>query len=485
LLDAAYRDFDLAAEADPSLRSEPLPAVLLAGLERSHGDLDKALSRLLAIRVNRENADSLLMLQLEAELGSVRLRRRESEEARKALEEASRIGENSWWRAAEAERLPWMRTMAGVYRGLVEADIRADSDGRPARRRWSLYRARLFARGPVAVANADTLAPGEARLSFAELSSGVAAWLETDHGSWFREIASPQLLREAAGRLARGCANAGSPEAMLLADAKELSQRLLGAWDLQLNGIRSMVVETDAQVAQVPWSALVRSNGHYWSQDFAVRVRAGAASGSESGTPLASVERALVVGAPAISDEEGLVFLPHARKEAEKVSEMFRRSTLLTASSATLGEVRSQLPGAEWFHFAGHGYGGEGGGLALRGPTGGLALLRASDIQSMNLSRCRLVVLGGCSTAAGESGGPGDPQSLVRAFLYGGAREVVAGLWNLDSEGTQELMREFYKEMRSGAQVSESLRRAAEAVRAKSGYSHPYYWAGLEVFSNN
>lgn len=484
LRDAAYRDFDLAVQARPSMRSDIMPAILLARLEASRGELDKALARLLAIREHAEDASPLLLLQFKAALGSLRLRRREYADARQLLEGAAQIGEASWSSTREAERVSWMRAMVDIYRGLVEADIRTSADGRPARRRWSLYRARLFAHGPVAAAEADSVSPGQARLSFAELSSGVAAWLETGRGSWFREIPSPQMLRDAAGRLARDCANAASREEVLRAEALDLSQRLLGTWDAELDGIESLVVETDGPVAQVPWSALVRSNRHYWSRDFAVRVRAGAASGVEPAAPLARVAHSLVVGAPFIEGED-LAPLPYAMEEAKQVSALFRRSTLLEGPQATLSDVRSQLAAAELFHFTGHGYGGEGGGLMLRGPSGRLAVLRAADIQDLDLSRCRLVVLGGCSTAAGESGGPGDPQSLVRSFLHAGAGEVVAGLWDLDLEGTQELMRGFYREMKTGLPVAESLRRAAAAVRAEPAYAHPYYWAGLEVFSNN
>jgi CHAT domain-containing protein len=342
----------------------------------------------------------------------------------------------------------------------------------------------LFARGNAVTVTQDAVAPGEARLSFAELPSGLAIWLETGRGLDFRWVKATEPLYAAADRLARGCASEGSPAAVVRAEAKDLSRQLLGSWDGQLDGSRTLVVETDGPVGQVPWLALVRQNGHYWSDDFAVRIRAGA-SGGAAVAPVAPDSLALVVGAPAFSGRESLAPLPNALAEAEKVSRLFRRSIPLMGRSAVLSEIRERLAQAQLFHFTGHGYGGEGGGLLLRGAAGGPALLRAADIQDLDLTRCSLVVLAGCSTAAGERSGPGDPQSLVRGFLHAGAGNVVAGLWDLDSAGTQMLVDKFYESLLSKFPVAESLRKAAAAVRSDSRYTQPYYWAGLEVFSRN
>ena len=480
----ADRDLQQSVEIDPQLRSQTMPNILLAAVETTHGQMDKALSRLLDVQTAAERGNNLLRLQFAAELGRLRLRRGEYAESRKLFEEARQIGENSWSRTAAEDRVLWSGAMASIYRGLVECEIKTGADRRQTRALWSQYRARLFARGNAIAGAQDAVPPGEARLSFVELPSGVAVWLETDHGLDFRWIKPPELLYAAVSRLARGCASEGSPAAVLRADAKELSQQLLGSWDGQLDGSRTLIVETDGPVGQVPWLALVRQNGHYWSEDFALRIRAGA-SGGAAAAPVASDSQALVVGAPAFSGQEGLVPLPNALAEAEKVSGLFSRSIPLMGRSAVLSEVRERLAQAQLFHFTGHGYGGEGGGLLLRGAAGGPALLRAADIQDLDLSRCSLVVLAGCSTAAGERGGPGDPQSLVRAFLHAGAADVVAGLWDLDSAGTQMLVDKFYESLLSGSGVAESLRKAAAAVRSDSRYAQPYYWAGLEVFGSN
>lgn len=483
--DAGRRDIDHAMQIVPLFRSDPTIAIMMAEAETSHAQTDSALKRLHAIRGTIEGSNQLTRLRFETILGRTHVVRGEYSQAMKQFDTAREMGESAWSHAPAHDRLLWMRTMESIYRGLLECRIRTGDDPRTSRAVWAQYRAHLFERGTVDATSGSTVASGEARLSFAALSTHVAVWLETSRGIWFREIESGDRLRQAAERLARECASEHTTEAVLRADSKELTQRLVGSWDVQLSGIRTIVLEIDAPVASVPWSVLVRPNGHYWAQDFGQRIRVAAGTGTPSQPPLASVERVLAVGAPAISGEEGLVALPHALEEAANVCARFPHSICLTGQSATWNTIRQQLAGIQLFHFAGHGYGGEGGGLLLRGPEGRLALLRGADIRGVDLSRCRLAVLSGCSTAAGESAGPGHPESLVRAFLLAGARNVVAGLWNLDSAGTQLFMRKFYDAIVSGKPVDASLRRATETVRQDVRFSHPYYWAGLEVFSEN
>ncbi len=356
---------------------------------------------------------------------------------------------------------------------------------------------------------------GQALLTFVELPSGIAAWLRHGDKLLFRRLDRPvQEIRETASRFTRGCASENSPEGALRADGRQLSQWLLGPWDRELDGVHALVIEADDPLSALPWPALVRSKGSYWAGDFSIELRVDPHASAESGAlafeelaqngapraaidcgvprlnggagnaPLcASMEQALVVGAPAAGSDLGLPPLPEAIREAQKVYAMIPRSVLLKEQSATLPEVRAHLSSARVFHFAGHGYGGEGGGLILRGSSGGWALLRAADIGNLDLSRCLLAVLSGCSTGSGELHGAGDPRSLVRAFLRAGARQVVASEWDLSSPGTSAFMQEFYEAVLHGSPVAESLRRAGAALRRSGGeYAHPYYWAGLEVF---
>jgi CHAT domain-containing protein len=469
--------------SDDQLLLQVIYAIELAEVEAGLGEVDQPIALLTGFQEEVQRCEILLRLRFAAVLGRLRLRQGRLAESRSLLDRALQIGESGRATLSEADRLLWVRAMGDIHRALVECGIREGSDPRQSWELWSRYRAAVSNQGSATNLGENVVVPGEAMLSFAELPSGVGAWLGTPRGFRFRWL-DPQTkdVREAADRLVRGFANPRSPEAVLREDARQLSQWLLASWDGELDTVQTVVIESDGSLSSLPWPALVRQNQHYWSEDFAIRIRVGAGRPRQPSLPLGSAKSILAVGEPTVTGAQDFSPLPDARQEAKNVSSLFPRSVLLEGPTATLSEVRNRLRGAEVFHFAGHGYGGDGGGLVLRGAGGGPALLTAAGIQDLQLSRCRLAVLSGCATGSGERDGPGDPQSLVRAFLHAGTREVVASLWNLDSAGTQVFMGEFYAAMFSGAQADQALRKAAAAVRAKGEYRHPYYWAGLQVF---
>jgi CHAT domain-containing protein len=452
----------------------------MATLEAFLGEVDEPLKRLIAIEPQAEYAGGLAKLRFESELGSLRLKQKRYAESRALLESALSIGDGSRLSTSEDERPLWVRTMAKASRALVECDLGSGADPRHSWDLWERYRYELFDPKDPSGLRRPEVPQGNAVLTFVALPSGLAVWLLKGPELSFRKVDLPvKRISEVAERLTRGCATAESSEAVLRSEATALSQWLLGPLDKELNGVRKVIVETDDPVSAIPWPALVRSNGHYWTEDFALEVRVGTGASVESGPLGVSLEGALAVGAPAVAE---LPPLPEAKREAEKVKSLVPRSILLEGQSATLQDVRAHLASVPLFHFAGHGYGGEGGGLILRGPSGTAAMLRAADIEKLDLSRCVLAVLSGCSTGSGELHGPGDPQSLVRAFLRAGTHEVVASYWNISSAGTSQFMQEFYHAMLNRAPVAESLQKATAALRSGGVYAHPYYWAGLEVF---
>lgn len=169
-------------------------------------------------------------------------------------------------------------------------------------------------------------------------------------------------------------------------------------------------------------------------------------------------------------------------------SEIAERVGFAASRSAVLG---SPLESFRILHFATHGLvdparpSRSGLALARKGPNGaalpGDPFLRLEDLSRRRL-RADLVVLSACDTALGrETKGEG-PQSLGRAFLAAGAANAVVSLWRVDDSSTEELMVEFYRQhLQHGRPPAEALRQSQLAVRARSGWSDPYYWGAFVV----
>ena len=92
------------------------------------------------------------------------------------------------------------------------------------------------------------------------------------------------------------------------------------------------------------------------------------------------------------------------------------------------------------------------------------------------------IVLSACSTGRRTLEDSVEPSSLAAGFLSEGAGEVIASLWNVNSEGTAHFMTEFYRALRDGATTSLALRAAMKSLARSSTFSHPYYWAPFSRF---
>ena len=116
--------------------------------------------------------------------------------------------------------------------------------------------------------------------------------------------------------------------------------------------------------------------------------------------------------------------------------------------------------------------------------TGEDGRLEVHEILGLRV-RSPLVFLSGCETGLGTSGSTGFAQgedfaTLARAFLYAGARNVVATLWRVDDAGAAAFAAEYYRRLGAEGPV-EGLAGAQRAMVAGGRYGAPYYWAGYTV----
>lgn len=97
----------------------------------------------------------------------------------------------------------------------------------------------------------------------------------------------------------------------------------------------------------------------------------------------------------------------------------------------------------------------------------------------------RLVFLSGCETGVGQawstSFAPGeDYATLAKAFLYAGARNVIATLWRVEDEGAAVFAARFYHHL-GPLGPAESLVAAQRDMIRDDQYAEPFYWAAYQL----
>ena len=73
---------------------------------------------------------------------------------------------------------------------------------------------------------------------------------------------------------------------------------------------------------------------------------------------------------------------------------------------------------------------------------------------------------------------------LSRAFLFAGAKTVLASLWKVTDRSTSELMVRFYTSFLKQPAKDEALRDAQLQAIRSANYAHPYYWAAFQLYGD-
>jgi CHAT domain-containing protein len=111
------------------------------------------------------------------------------------------------------------------------------------------------------------------------------------------------------------------------------------------------------------------------------------------------------------------------------------------------------------------------------GPKTGL--LQAREIRNLSLN-ADLVTLSACDTGAGRLQGEEGITNLVRAFLFAGAKSVVASLWVASDIYAPILMDHFYRHLAMGEEKADALRKAKLDLLVEFGdQASPVFWAGF------
>ena len=268
-----------------------------------------------------------------------------------------------------------------------------------------------------------------------------------------------------------------------------LYDAVLGPIEDLLDG-DELIVVPDGALSKAPWAAL--------SETLRIRTVPSLTSLkliTDSPSGHHSKSGALLVGDPClekITDKQGNAIydpLNYARMEVEMIGEILK-SQPLTGEDATKEAVLQRIGSVALVHIAAHGR-KETGEIVLapdprcesKPPTEEDYILKMSDIQAVKL-RARLVVLSCCHSGQGPVSSEG-VVGMARAFLFAGARSVLATLWAIDDEATMMFMKSFYQQLGSGESASVALQRAMKCLRDSHDYSASKYWAPFVLMGDD
>lgn len=401
--------------------------------------------------------------------------------------------------SGETQRLAWERSNGRGYRLLVKA-VADEGDSEKSFRAWEWYRAAPY-RKALALRPASntgnlpdtpsTTLPS--RLSFLTL---VVARVEEEYFVWsidpnlnqqirmVRLKRSPEAIEATANTLLELCARRESPEPSIRAIGAQLYSTLFADFQEQMNHAGSLQFDIDPRLQGVPFAALVQADGRYLGLAHSmVFLPAWWSVRPPAGERLQAAPHALLVEgrqAGALARDGSVPMIPAQYLETRYLQDRFPGATLLRSSEASTTAIGHLLSQADVFHFSGHTVAGAGGRALLLGESG--QLLDAATLSRLPVKHLRLAVLATCSSSGGKDAGINDVGSLAHALLAAGADNVIATLWDVDTQSSRELMVRLYETLRGPASIPEALRSAQQQLQAVPDTAHPFYWASAAVY---
>jgi CHAT domain-containing protein/predicted negative regulator of RcsB-dependent stress response len=198
----------------------------------------------------------------------------------------------------------------------------------------------------------------------------------------------------------------------------------------------------------------------------------------------------LVIGDPEPAADE-YPRLPYAGKEIDLIAQGIpsARRVVLQGAAAYPAAYRESDPSRfGWIHFAAHAASNAedplDSALILSRRDAGYTLT-ARDIMHLPL-HADLVTLSACRSAGSRTYSGEGLVGLAWAFLRAGAKNVVAGLWDVTDMSTASLMADFYTQMENGAPPADALRSAKrKLIHSQTAYRKPFYWAPFQLYTGS
>jgi CHAT domain-containing protein len=238
----------------------------------------------------------------------------------------------------------------------------------------------------------------------------------------------------------------------------------------------------------LPVAATAELPRRYWIEDVELAIAPSLAMLNRRPAPARGANSLLLIGNPTPRNPE-YPALKYAGAEMSGVARHFPadRVTSFQGGQALPAVYRDARPAQfSHVHFTAHATANLDSPLdsavILSGPDAAFKLY-ARDVAAQPL-QAELVTVSACRSAGERTYSGEGLVGFAWAFLRGGARRVVAGLWDVDDKSTAELMDRLYAGLAAGDPPGKALRAAKlTLLRGGGATAQPYYWAPFELFT--
>jgi CHAT domain-containing protein len=226
---------------------------------------------------------------------------------------------------------------------------------------------------------------------------------------------------------------------------------------------------------------------HFWIEDVTI-AEAPSLGSLALFPPRAERNSILLIGDPVQADP-AFPRLSNAAAEIAGIANLYpaRDYVVLTGAAATPAAYLEADPGRyRYIHFAAHASANRISPLdsaVVLARSGEDHKLYAREVLRIPL-HADLVTISACRSAGARAYAGEGLVGFAWAFLAAGARNVAAGLWQVEDASTAQLMVQLHRELRLGRAPAEALRSSKLALlHSGTAYRRPFYWAPFLLYT--
>lgn len=320
-------------------------------------------------------------------------------------------------------------------------------------------------------------------------------WITKDH-FFSQTLPFPQSLKTAITTFVDQCNSPLNPISESL--SQEIFQKTLQEGLNKIGKkIQRLCIIPDGPLHSVSFEAL-SNGGTYLIEDYAVSyayasalLDQGKPTGMEPqmeyvgfGTEYSELLNQKLRSKKRFFGDEILGQLTMSQQEIEQAAAIFQGTTF-TNDQATLDNFLEHANDAKIVHLSLHGlvdFDDPHRSCIIFDDSGKEYLLSPQDLYQ-NRFKAQLVLLSACHSASGKIYQGEGVQGMSRAFLLGGARNILSSLWNASEASSLQITTSFLKNIKNGYSTDMALKEAKldYLKMATPSQKHPYYWANFII----